>query len=115
MTRLCYSTALPQTTDLTFPVITYRDIQLWGTITHPQAQDFLNTSFDYLFQVDLVGHPVLDYLLARSHAKCRIGYYDTLRTSLFEMMITLNKETNSGGIYALTAQMIHYTQLLKTQ
>jgi hypothetical protein len=113
VTGLCYAATPIQAINLTFPTITLHDIRLWGTITHPQAQAFVNTSFDYLFQVDVVGHPVLDYLLAKSQAKCRVGYYHTLRTSLFEIMVTLNKKTDGNEIDALTAQMVHYAQLLK--
>jgi len=110
---LCYTTSSIKSNHLDFPTISYHDIQLWGTITHPQAQAFVNTSFDYLYQVDLVGHPVLDYLLAKCRAKCRVGYYDPLRTTLFEIMVTLDKQTDGSEINALTAQMAHYTQLLK--
>ncbi|HAN49910.1 MAG TPA: hypothetical protein DCQ08_02740 [Amoebophilaceae bacterium] len=110
---LCYATAPMQPTNLAFPTITRRDLRFWGTITNPQAQAFINTPFDYLFQVDLVGCPVLDYLLAKSQAKCRVGYYDTVRTSLFEMMVTFDKQPDSNNIKDLTAQMVHYTQLLK--
>lgn len=115
VTGLCYATAPIQATNVVFPTITHRDLRLWGTITNPQAQAFVNTPFDYLFQVDLVGCPVLDYLLAKSRAKCRVGYYDTVRTGLFEMMVTFDKQTDHSAIHALTAQMAHYTQLLKAQ
>lgn len=112
---LCYSTAPIQSAYLAFPTITHRDLRLWGTITSPHAKAFIDTPFDYLFQVDLVGDPVIDYLLAKSQAKCRVGYYDTVRTSLFEMMVTFDKQPNSNDINDLTTQMVHYIQLLKTQ
>ncbi len=112
---LCYETSPIQATNLAFPTITHRDLRLWGAITNPQAHAFINTPFDYLFQLDLVGNPALDYLLAKSQAKCRVGYYDTVRTSLFEMMVTFDKQLNSDDIDALTTQMVHYTQLLKIQ
>lgn len=110
---LCYATAPIQSTNPAFPTITHHDLRLWGTITNPQARAFINTPFDYLFQIDLVGDPVVDYLLAKSQAKCRVGYYDTVRTSLFEMMVTFDKRPDSNEINALTAQMVHYAQLLE--
>lgn len=110
---LCYVTAPIQATNIAFTTITHRDIQLWGTITHPQARAFIHTPFDYLYQVDLTAHPVLDYLLARSQAKCRVGYYDTVRTNLFEMMVSFDKQPDSHEINDLTAQMLYYTQLLR--
>jgi hypothetical protein len=111
--RLCYAVAPLHAAQLDFPTITPRDLQLWGTITHAQAQDFVNTSFDYLYQVDLEGHPMLDYLLAKSQAKCRVGYYDPSRAGLFEMMVKFDRKTDGNDIDDLIVQMIHYTQLLR--
>lgn len=115
VTGLCYTTVPTQKSANTFTTITHRDLQLWGTITHPKAKAFINTPFDYLFQVDLVDHPIINYLLAKSKAKCRVGYYDTVRTDLFELMVTFNKRPDSNDIDALTTQMIHYIRLLKVQ
>jgi hypothetical protein len=112
---LCYAIAPLQATHLDFPTITHHDLRLWGAISHPQALDFVNTPFDYLYQVDLEGHPMLDYLLAKSQAKCRVGYYDTSRTGLFEMMVKFDKKTNGNDIDGLIAQMVHYTQLLRVR
>ncbi len=112
VTGLCYTTAPIQEVANTFSTITHRDIQLWGAITHHKAQTFIDTSFDYLFQVDMVGHAVIDYLLARSKAKCRVGYYDTARTSLFEIMVDFDEQPDSNNIDILTAQMVYYAQLL---
>jgi hypothetical protein len=112
---LCCAIAPLQAHHLDFPTITLRDLRLWGAITHPQAQDFVNTPFDYLYQVDLQGHPMVDYLLAKSQAKCRVGYYDASRTGLFEMMVKFDKRTTGNDLDSLIAQMVHYTQLLKVR
>lgn len=111
---LCCVTDPKQLANFTDPTVTIRDIPLFSKITHAKAKDFVNTSFDYLYQVDLKNHPVLDYLLARSKAKCRIGHYTSSRAGLFEIMISLTKQPGSGDITNLIAQMLHYTQLLKT-
>lgn len=112
---LCYVDDPKEVANFTDPTITLRDIQLLGKVTKPQAQTFIDTSFDYLFQVDLAGHPVMDYLLARSKAKCRVGYYTANRAGLFEMMVSLAKKSEDTAITDLVAQMLHYTQLLKTK
>lgn len=112
VTGLCYTTMPIQEAANTFSTITHRDIQLWGTITHHKAQAFIDTSFDYLFQVDIVGHAAINYLLARSKAKCRVGYYDTARVGLFEIMVRFEEQPNSNQIDTLTTQMVHYAQLL---
>ena len=115
MTGLCYATVPTLQVANTFATITHRDLQFWGNITHPKAKAFIDTPFDYLFQVDMVGHPAINYLLAKSQAKCRVGYYDTVRTGLFEMMVTFDRQTGSNDIDALTKQMVHYAQLLRAQ
>ena len=115
VTGLCYVPPSMQVTNVTIPTITYRDIQLWGAITHPEAKTFVNTPFDYLYHVDWDGHPVLDYLLAQSKAKCRVGHYAAARTGLFEMMVSLAKQPDSSELTDLTTQMLHYTQLLKAK
>jgi len=114
VTGLCYTPLPTLQAANTFATITDRDLQLWGNITHPRARAFVNTPFDYLFQVDIVGHPVINYLLAKSQAKCRIGYYDTVRTGLFEMMVTFDRQAGSDDMDTLTKQMVHYVQRLKT-
>lgn len=112
---LCYVTDSKQAANFTDPTITLQDIPLLGKITHPQAGLFLDTSFDYLYQVDLEGQPAIDYLLVRSKANCRVGYYRPARAVLFEVMVSLAKHPEEGDIANLTAQMLHYTQLLKTE
>ena len=115
VTGLCYATIPMQQTANDFPTVTQDDLHYWGTIMHPQAQAFVNTPFDYLFQVDLIGHPILNYLLAKSQAQCRIGYYDPTRINLFEIMVIFNQEDEKEEITALIEQMVHYVQLIKVK
>lgn len=112
---LCYVTDPKQAANFTDPTITLQDIPLARKINHPQARLFLDTAFDYLYQVDLEGQPAIDYLLVRSKAKCRVGYYRPTRAVLFEVMVSLARHPEEGDIANLTAQMLHYTQLLKTK
>lgn len=111
---LCYVTGPRGVNNLTDSTVTLRDIPLLGKITHPQTKVFVETSFDYLYQVDLEGYPVIDYLLARSKAKCRVGHYTAPRAGLFEIMVSLAKAPKENDTTELAAQMLHYTQLIKT-
>lgn len=115
VSTLCYVHDPKEATNFTAPTVTLRDIKLLGQIMHPQAQEFANTSFDYLYQVDLASHPVIDYLMARSKAKCRVGYYTASRAGLFEIMVSLAEKSEGAAITDLITQMLHYTQLLKTK
>ncbi len=109
---LCYEPGLIQTPDLPYPTIMLRDIKLWGKIDHPQAQDFINRPFDYLYHVDLVKNPVVDFFLAKCQAKCRVGHYEEDRASFFEIMVTFNRREGRNDIGGLIEQMVHYTQPL---
>lgn len=115
VTTLCYISDPKEAANFVNPTITLRDISLLGKFTSLEAQTFVDTPFDYLYHVDLEGHPVLDYLLASSKAKCRVGHYTAARAALFEMMVSLAKNPVDGDITGLIAQMLHYTQLLKTK
>ena len=115
VTILCCAKASKAIEKTNVPTITYQDIQLLGKIIHPQARAFVNTPFDYLYQIDVEGHPVLDYLLAKSQARCRVGYYTAARAGLFEMMVMPQSTSASSKLEDLIAQMLHYTQLLKAK
>lgn len=114
VTVLCYVSSHQQVSNPIEVTVTHRDIRLWGKITAPQAKAFVDTSFDYLYRVDLDSHPILDYLLAQSNAKCRIGYYRTGRTPLFDLMVGLAGSLKDGEVTSLATQMLHYSQLIKT-
>lgn len=96
-----------------FPAFTQRAIGLFGKFSDKQVIDFLYTPFDYLYHVDLVSNPILDYLLATCRAKCRVGKFDPIRASLFEMMIKFSSKEDSHQLDGLMEQMLHYTQLLQ--
>jgi len=110
---LCYVATKDMVYDGAFPAFTQQGISLLGRFKDEQVVDFLNIPFDYLYHVDLWGNPILDYLLAKCKAKCRVGSFDTTRAGLFELMIKVNCQTGNHNLDELTAQMLHYTQLLQ--
>ncbi|MEL6412790.1 MAG: hypothetical protein AAFQ08_01555 [Bacteroidota bacterium] len=114
VTTLCYAPPAVAVTNLSFPTVTRQDVGLWGNITQPQADAFVSTAFDYLYQVDAAGgDPELDYLVAKSQAKCRVGHYTPARTALFEVMVTIDSSLAIDiATEALIAQMLRYTQML---
>ncbi|MEM9417407.1 MAG: hypothetical protein AAF963_03590 [Bacteroidota bacterium] len=112
VTMLRYVEDSKQVTNWSTPTVTRRDIRFGGEIAYSEAKIFVDTPFDYLYHVDWDGHSVLDYLLAKSKAKCRVGHYVAARAGLFEIMVSLAKQPDSRELTDLTAQMLHYTQLL---
>ena len=67
-----------------------------------------------MYHVDLVSNPILDYVLAKCRAKCRVGSFDATRASLFEMMVKLESKADSHELDGLAGKMLYYTQLLET-
>jgi len=58
-----------------FDFFTEKDFTFWGNNVSNNAQAFADTSFDYLFYLDIEPNPLIINLLARSKAKCRVGQY----------------------------------------
>ena len=50
-----------------------KDVSFWGNINSPNAIQFADGPFDFLFYLDLTPNPLILHLLARSKAKCRVG------------------------------------------
>jgi hypothetical protein len=90
-----------------FDFFTLDDISFWGKIESEKTLKFSDTSFDYLFCIDMEPNPMLLYLLARSKSKCRVGKFQDEAKPFFELMIDSNGSTKSliDGIYKYTAQL----------
>jgi hypothetical protein len=91
-----------------FDFFTIEDLTFWGKINSDQAHKFSNTSFDYLFYIDSASNPLILNLLAQSKAHCRVGKFNELESSYFELMI---EEKN--GTRSLIDNMYKYTKQLK--
>ncbi|GIL24103.1 MAG: hypothetical protein BroJett042_26160 [Bacteroidota bacterium] len=91
-----------------FDFFTIGHLSFWGNLTSPQIEKFIETPFDYLFNIDKQPHPLILNLLARSKAHCRIGRYAEAGHPYFELMIEQNG-TNKG----LIETMYNYTKQLR--
>jgi hypothetical protein len=96
-----------------FSFFTKQEISYLGRWASGPLATFVHTSFDYLYHVDLVSNPILEYVLAKCQAKCRVGHFDIHRASLFEIMIKFDTKPETPALQSLTEDMLHYTQLLK--
>jgi hypothetical protein len=90
-----------------FDFFTIKDISFWGKIESEKTLKFSDTPFDYLFCLDTEQNPMLQYLLARSKSKCRVGKFNENGKSFFELMIDSNGSTKNliDGIYKYTTQL----------
>ena len=108
---LCYTTAkdrVHQSSNLLYS-FDHEAITSFGALNSDRVKKFIDTPFDYLFHVDLETNPILDFIVTKSQAKCRVGYFDSLRKNLFEVMVKVSCVNNIEDIKRLTNQMLHYT------
>lgn len=104
-------TYLPENKDnfeFLFDFFTLKDISFWGNFTGSNVLTFCNESFDYLYYMDTKPNPILENILARSKAKCRIGKHFETTQSYFELMI--NSVSGQKNLYD---GMYNYSKQLK--
>jgi hypothetical protein len=74
---------------LTLSEFTNKDISTLGEIRQKAVQDFMRQEFDYLFCLHNQAFLPFDYIMLRSHAKCRVGRFEENKTGLYELMIEM--------------------------
>lgn len=89
-------------------------ITMLGNVENDRVKKFIETSFDYLFYLDLHTNPILDYIAVKHHAKCRVGPFDPISKSLFEVMVKVSQTTPIEDIKKLASQMLHYTSCMES-
>ena len=90
-----------------FPSFTIKEVSLLGKIQNAEEENFVKSAFDYLYLADQDLHPVVLNVLARSHAKCRVGQHANGRTPFLDLLIQM-----PGSIDALLREMLTYTKKL---
>lgn len=91
-----------------FDFFTDKDFSLLGNLRSSSAIQFTNSPFDILFCIDLNPNALIQYILAKSKAKCRVGTYWESGEPFLDLMI------RSVSTYpALIDNMYKYTAQLK--
>lgn len=81
---------LPEKTEnfeFRFDYFSEKDITFWGNINSPAALQFADAPFDFLFYLDLEPNPMIQHILARSKAKCRVGAFWEDGSSYLDFMV----------------------------
>jgi hypothetical protein len=102
---------LPEKTEnyeFKFDFFTDKDISFWGNINSSNALQFADAPFDFLFYLDLQPNPMVMNILARSHAKCRVGRYWEKGCDFLDLMVDSVSNTQ-----ALLETVYRYTSQLK--
>ncbi len=90
-----------------FDFISNGDINLWGKLINETALKFSEKKFDYLFNIDHTRNRILENILARSMAKCRIGVYTENNDAFYELMVNSKHNDNPEE---LIQTMHHYAR-----
>lgn len=87
------------------------DVSFWGNITAGSVINFVEKKFDYLFHLDIEPNVLIDNILARSKARCRVGCYREEESSFYELMV----KPQRNDINLLAEQMHYYTKKLSEE
>ncbi len=106
---LCYLPKNVENFDFHYDFFTNKDFNFWGSVQAENVQKFLQQSFDILICLDREPNFYLEYLLAATKARFRVGAHSPQREALFELMI---RQSEGKEIKELIQQIIHYTNEL---
>lgn len=90
-----------------FNFISYGDINIWGKLKNKAALKFSEKKFDYLFNIDHARNRIIENILARSKARCRIGVYVENNDAFYELMVN---SKNNDNPEELIQTMHHYAR-----
>lgn len=90
-----------------FDFITLNDVSFWGKLKSNSALQFASTEFDYLFNIDKDRNQLVENIMARCKAKCRIGVYSKDNGEFYELMINIKSMENTDEIIRT---MHHYAK-----
>ena len=90
-----------------FDFFTDKDVSFWGNLNSPNALQFADAPFDYLFYLDLQPNAMIMNVLARSHAKCRVGRYWEEGSAYLDFMVDSVSNTQAllETVYKYTSQL----------
>lgn len=114
---LCYlpETITPRIT-IPFDTFTPRQINLLGKSNHQPLHTVLHNPFTHLYHLDTTSDAILDYIIAKSAAKHKIGHYQAGRKPLFDIMfkdISSAEAPTAASFSHMLDKMFHYIHMLK--
>lgn len=89
-----------------YDIFSHTDYSATGEVKAANISSFIEQRFDYLICLDNNPNLYIDYILATSAARFRIGNYRENKEPLYELMLRLN---GPDSVSNLIQQIIHYT------
>lgn len=106
---LSYLPAGKHNHEFLYDIFTPDEISFWGSFKSASVNKFIGHKYDYIINLDLKPTILIEHILAKCQAKCRVGAYHNSNSRLFEMMINLDKD---DSIDNLSKQILHYIKQL---
>ena len=91
-----------------FLLTDYQEVSQFGQWTNQEVVAFFNEPFDYLLHINLEESRMVDNILAKCKAHCRVGRYQESKKDYYELMISPTQDT----LTKLIEQIYHYIQIL---
>ncbi len=108
---LCYVKNSKENFTPELPVYFDRDITMWGKVKSRTLDAFIMKPYDFLWHLDLYQNTLVQYVLSRTHARCRVGKTNIDCQQYYELMIGSPGENNYKD---LCEQVLHYTKSIIT-
>lgn len=86
---------------------TAKDISMTGTILSDELLYFTKQKYDFLLCLDSTGNKFIKYLLAKTDAKHRIGFYHENFEGLLDMMI------KPGKVDSPISELVRYLKMIR--
>lgn len=103
---LCYLPKNVENFHFHYDVFSNTDFSALGQVKARNIQEFNDQKFDYLLCLDPSPNLYIEYILAASSARFRIGNYIDNKEYLYEFMVRLSDQKTVGH---LIQQIYHYT------
>jgi hypothetical protein len=108
---LCYVKNPKENYPAELPVVQDTDVSTFGKAKPELLKSFIQKPFDFLWHLDMDSHVLLQYILARTHARCRVGKTNLECRQFYELMIQPTRENDYKEFYE---QVFHYTKSIMT-
>lgn len=92
------------------PTLTLADMTALGNIKNEVLDQFLERSYDYFIHLDFDVNEVIEMIIRKTKAKCKIGFYSELHQKKYDLMIGMNK---SAGMVNFVTQITKYLKSIK--
>lgn len=96
--------------------MTPHSFDLWGRLRSTHVAEFLESHFDYLYHLNLASTALSEYALKLCRAKCRVGFYQSNKQELYDVMVHLQQTTDESANHITQNaldQLLKYTTALE--